>query len=173
MERNNIKKGDWGLTVLNPEVDVDLVEDVAHAEGAGLGEHGEAEVGRGLVVVELVVLGAERDEGVVLAAQLADHVAQAEDRAEDQLCVVRGRGPFSAPTRPRGPAGVAAAGGRRGRLGDCDRVRGGGGGGAVVWVLVLLLDLLLLLEGRGWLLRRRARGGWARDGATGDGPGNP
>ena len=43
------------LTVFDPEVDVDLVQDVAHAEGGGLSQQGEAEVGRGLVVVELIL----------------------------------------------------------------------------------------------------------------------
>lgn len=64
------------------------MQDVAHAEGAGLGEHGEAQVGRGLVVVQLVVGGAEGDEGVVVAAELAHHVPQAEHGAEDQLRVI-------------------------------------------------------------------------------------
>lgn len=64
------------------------MEDVAHAEGAGLGQQGEAQVRGRLVVVQLVVGGAEGDEGVVVAAQLAHHVAQAEDGAEDELGVV-------------------------------------------------------------------------------------
>ncbi len=38
--------------------------------------------------MQLVLGGAEGDEGVVVAAELAHHVAQAEDGAEDQLGVV-------------------------------------------------------------------------------------
>lgn len=76
------------LTILDPEIDVDLVEDVAHAEGAGLGQQGEAQARGRLVVVQLVLGGAVGDEGVVVAAELAHHVAQAEDGAEDQLGVV-------------------------------------------------------------------------------------
>lgn len=77
-------------TVFDPEVDVDLVQDVAHAHGGGVGQQDEAQVGRGLVVVHAVLAGAVGDEGVVLAAKLADHVAQAEDGAEDELGVVLG-----------------------------------------------------------------------------------
>lgn len=64
------------------------MQDVAHAEGAGLGQQGEAQVRGRLVVVHLVLGGAEGDEGVVVAAELAHHVPQAEDGAEDELGVV-------------------------------------------------------------------------------------
>lgn len=71
------------------------MEDVAHAEGAGLGQQGEAQARGRLVVVQLVLGGAVGDEGVVVAAELAHHVAQAEDGAEDELGVV------AAPIAPR------------------------------------------------------------------------
>ncbi|ROW12810.1 hypothetical protein VMCG_00780 [Cytospora schulzeri] len=71
-------------------VDVDLVQDIPHAHGGRVGQHDEAQVGGGLVVVHAVLPGAVADEGVVLAAQLADYVAQAEDGAEDELGVVLG-----------------------------------------------------------------------------------
>lgn len=64
------------------------MHNVAHAEGAGIGEHDEAEVGRGLVVVELVGGGAVGDEGVVFPAELTGHVSEGEDRAEDEFRVV-------------------------------------------------------------------------------------
>lgn len=67
------------------------MKDVAHAQGPRVGEEDEAEVGGGLVVVQLVVGRLEADEGVVVAAQLAYHVAQGEDGAEDELGVVGGR----------------------------------------------------------------------------------
>jgi hypothetical protein len=79
-------------TIFDPEVDVYLVQDVAHAHGRRVGEEHEAQVGRGLVVVHAVLPRAVGDEGVVVAAQLADHVAQAKDGAEDELGVVLGPG---------------------------------------------------------------------------------
>jgi hypothetical protein len=83
-------RGQERLTVLNPQVDVDLVQDIAHAKSAGLGQQGETQVGRGLVVVQLVLGGAVGDEGVVVTAELAGHVPQTEDGAEDELGVVGG-----------------------------------------------------------------------------------
>lgn len=64
------------------------MQNIPHAQGAGLGQKGEAQVGGGLVVVELVVGGAVGEEGVVVAAELAHHIAQREHGAEDQLRVV-------------------------------------------------------------------------------------
>lgn len=52
------------------------MQNIPHAQGAGLGQKGEAQVGGGLVVVELVVGGAVGEEGVVVAAELAHHIAQ-------------------------------------------------------------------------------------------------
>lgn len=40
--------------------------------------------------MQLVLGGAVADEGVVVAAELAGHVAQGEDGAEDELGVVGG-----------------------------------------------------------------------------------
>lgn len=79
------------------------MQDVAHAGGAGLGQEGEAQVGRGLVVVQLVLGGAVADEGVVVAAELARHVAQGEDGAKDELGVVAG--PLDAVGRRGGDGG--------------------------------------------------------------------
>lgn len=96
-------------TVLNPQVDVNLVQDIAHARGHGVGEDNEAQVRGGFVEVKLVLGGAEADEGIVVAAELADHVAQGKDGAEDELRLVRG--------------GVRRRGGRRGTAGAGGRVR--------------------------------------------------
>jgi hypothetical protein len=79
-----------GHTILNPQADIDLVQDVAHAQGACVGEENEAEIRGRLVEVELVVCCSVADEGVVVATELADHVAEGEDGAEDELCVVGG-----------------------------------------------------------------------------------
>lgn len=82
-------------------------------------EHDELHAGGSLVVVQLVVAGAVREEGVVLAAELGDHVAQGEDEAEDELLVVGGAG----------AGGGCGGGGWVGRRGE------GGRGGAGAWGL--------------------------------------
>ena len=64
------------------------MQHVPHAQGARVGQQHEAEVAGRLVEVQLVLRGAVADEGVVVAAELARHVAQREDGAEDQLGVV-------------------------------------------------------------------------------------
>jgi len=68
------EKNKKSLTIFDPEIDIDLMEHVAHAEGARLSQHGKAQVRGRLVVVELVVGGPVRDEGVVVATELAHHV---------------------------------------------------------------------------------------------------
>jgi hypothetical protein len=79
-------------TIFNPEVYVYLVKDVAHAQGTGVGEHDEAQVGRSFVVVKLVGGSAEANERVVLAAELSCHVPEREDGSVDELCVILGWG---------------------------------------------------------------------------------
>lgn len=79
-------------TIFDPEVDVYLMQDVAHTRRGRVGEQDEAQIGGCLVKVQLVVGGAVADEGVVVAAELADHVAQGKDGAEDELGVVGGGG---------------------------------------------------------------------------------
>ncbi len=64
------------------------MEDVSHAHGTRVGEEHEAQVRGGLIEVELVVCGTVGDEGIVVAAQLANHVAEGEDCAEDELGVI-------------------------------------------------------------------------------------
>lgn len=79
----------WILdNILNPKVDINLMQHVAHARRPGIRNHDEAQVGGRLVKVQLVLARAVADEGVVVAAELADHVAEGEDGAEDELCVV-------------------------------------------------------------------------------------
>lgn len=68
------------------------MQHIAHAHGAGIREEDEAQVRGGLVEVQLVLGGAVADEGVVVAAELADHVAQGEYGAEDELSIVAGGG---------------------------------------------------------------------------------
>ena len=68
------------------------MQDIPHAHRARVGQHDEAQIRRCLVKVHLVVAGAIADKGVVLPAELAHHVAQGEDGAEDELGVVRGGG---------------------------------------------------------------------------------
>ena len=68
------------------------MQHVAHAHCARVGEQDEAQVGGRLVEVQLVAGGAVADEGVVVTAELADHVSQGEDGAEDELGVIRGGG---------------------------------------------------------------------------------
>lgn len=64
------------------------MQHIAHAHDPGVREHDKAQTAGGLVKVQLVLAGPEADEGVVVAAELAGHVAQLEDGAEDELGVV-------------------------------------------------------------------------------------
>lgn len=66
------------------------MQHVPHAHARRVRHHDEAQVRGRLVVVQLVLAGAVRDEGVVVAAELADHVAEGEDGTEDQLRIVGG-----------------------------------------------------------------------------------
>lgn len=68
------------------------MQHIPHAGRARVGKHDEAEVGGRLVEVQLVLPRAVADEGVVVTAELADHVAEGEDGSEDELGVVRGGG---------------------------------------------------------------------------------
>lgn len=68
------------------------MQHIAHARGPGIRNHDEAQVRGRLVKVQLVLPRAVADKGVVVAAELADHVAEGEDGAEDELCVVGARG---------------------------------------------------------------------------------
>lgn len=68
------------------------MQDVPHAHGARVRQQDEPQVCRRLVEVQLVVGRAVAYEGIVVTAELAHHVAQGEDGAEDELCVVRGIG---------------------------------------------------------------------------------
>lgn len=101
------------LTVFDPEVYVYLVQHVAHARRGRVGQEDESQVGRRLVVVQLVLARAEADKGVVVAAELACHVAEREDGAEDELGVVV-RGGVSRGRRRRRRSGSGA----RGRAAD-------------------------------------------------------
>ena len=64
------------------------MQHVAHAQDGGVGEHDEPRIAGRLVIVQFVLAGAEADEGVVVAAKLAHHVAQREDGSEDELGIV-------------------------------------------------------------------------------------
>lgn len=66
------------------------MQHVAHARRVRLRQEGKPQIARRLVVVQLVLAGAEADEGVVVAAELAGHVAQGEDGTEDQFGVIVG-----------------------------------------------------------------------------------
>ena len=70
-------------TIFDPEVDIDLVEHIAHAQCGRVGQHDKPEVACCLVEVQLVLPRAVADECVVLAAELAYHVAEGEYGAED------------------------------------------------------------------------------------------
>lgn len=88
------------------------MQHVAHARRGRVGQENEAQVGGRLVKVQLVLPRAVADEGVVVAAELARHVAQREDGAEDELGVV-GRGHVDrrgghGGDRRRGAAGAGA-----------------------------------------------------------------
>lgn len=98
------------------------MQHISHTHGRGIRQQDKAQVGRGLVVVQAVLGRTVGDEGVVLAAQLAHHIPQAEDGAEDKLGVVLGTGRRLAATD--GVGGGGCGGGLP--------IRGGRGSGAGV-----------------------------------------
>lgn len=70
------------------------MQHIPHTRRRRIRQHHKAQVSRRLVKVQLVLSRAVADKGVVVAAELARHVAQRKDGAKDELCVVgrcRGR----------------------------------------------------------------------------------
>lgn len=65
------------------------MQHIPHAGRRSIGNHDEAQVGGRLVKVQLVLARPVADEGVVVAAELAGHVAEGEDGAKDELGIVR------------------------------------------------------------------------------------
>lgn len=101
------------------------MQHIPHAGRARVRKHDEAKVCGRLVEMQLVLPRAVADEGVVVAAELADHVAEGEDGSEDELGVVRGggqdgRGSGALGRHPR--LDVDAFGWKIGRLesGECE-----------------------------------------------------
>jgi len=104
------------------------MQHVAHARRGRVGQHDEPQIARRLVVVQFVLPRAVADEGVVVAAQLAHHVAQREDGAEDQLGVVPGLGACRPSVRASSDDMSGGVGGRRVGTGGCGCGRDGRGG---------------------------------------------
>ena len=69
--------------IFDIQVCPDLVQVGTHIVLLSVGEHDELHARGRLVVVQFVFAGAVGEEGVVLASQLLDHVAQREDQPED------------------------------------------------------------------------------------------
>ncbi len=84
------REGKTRPTKLHIKVDINLIQHVPQIDHARIRQHDELQVRRRLEVVQLVDGGAVGDEVVVRPAQLAHHVPQREDGAEDQLRVVFG-----------------------------------------------------------------------------------
>lgn len=80
------------LTVFNPEVNVNLVQHIPHTHRPRIRNHDKPQIRWCLVVVELVLARPVGDEGVVVAAELTDHVAKGEDGSEDEFGVIAGGG---------------------------------------------------------------------------------
>ena len=141
----------WVLDdILDVQVRPDLVEIWPQVVHLGVGEHDELHAGGRLVVVELVFAGAVGEEGVVVAAELGDEVAQGEDEAKHQLLVV-GIGEGLA----RGGA-IPTARDARGGLRARRLARGGGTGCPAARIDALR-----------WLMCGQRRAGrWARYTAT-------
>ena len=76
------------LTILYPEVDINLVQHIPHAQCPGVCQKHQSQIGWRLVKVQLVLGSPVAYEGVIVAPQLAGHVAKREDGAEDELGVV-------------------------------------------------------------------------------------
>lgn len=66
------------------------MQHVTHTVRLRIRQQHKAQIGRRLVVVKLVLAGAIANEGVVIAAELASHVAQGEHGSEDEFGVVGG-----------------------------------------------------------------------------------
>jgi hypothetical protein len=97
--------------ILDIQVCPDLVEILPQIDDLCVCEHDKLHARRCLVVVQLVFASAVGEEGVVVAAELGDHVAQGEDEAKHELLVVGLREGLA-----RGRS-VAIARDARGRLG--------------------------------------------------------
>jgi hypothetical protein len=78
------------LTIFHPEIDVNLMQHIPHTHGARVRQEDKSQIRRRLVKVKLIVPGPIAYEGVIVTAELADHVAQGEDGSEDELCIVGG-----------------------------------------------------------------------------------
>jgi hypothetical protein len=85
-----LSRREWILNhVFDIQVRPDLVEVLSQVDDFCVGEHDELHAGGCFVVMKLVLAGAIGEEGVVIAAELGDHIAQGEDEPEDELLVVR------------------------------------------------------------------------------------
>jgi hypothetical protein len=111
MERRRGNNGP-APTVLDIEVDINLLEGYPHTGSLGVGEHDKLDVRGGLIVMQLVLAGPVGNEAgssrnllahshgrqirggllrcapVLLPSQLAHHVPQREHRSEDELRIV-------------------------------------------------------------------------------------
>lgn len=68
------------------------MQHIPHARRRGIRYHDKAKVGGRLVEMQLVLARAVADKGIVVAAELAGHVAEGEDGSEDELGVIRAGG---------------------------------------------------------------------------------
>lgn len=65
------------------------MQHIPHACRRGIRYHDKAKVGGRLVEMKLVLARSVADEGIVVAAELASHVAEGKDGSEDELGVIR------------------------------------------------------------------------------------
>lgn len=54
------------LTILNPQINIDLMEYIAHWHGSCICDHDKAQVAWCLVEMQFVVGGAVRNEGIII-----------------------------------------------------------------------------------------------------------
>ena len=76
------------LTKLHIQINVNLMQHIPHIQRLRVRQHDELDTRRRLVVMQLILSRPEADEAIIWTAELAHHVPQREDRAEDELCVI-------------------------------------------------------------------------------------
>ena len=101
------------------------MQHVPHIRRPHIRQHDKLDTRRRLVVMQLILARPIRDEGVVLPPELAHHVPQREDRAEDEFGVVLGGEARDAGARW---VGVVEGHGVEGLRGGGAGARAGGGG---------------------------------------------
>lgn len=64
------------------------MQHIPHIQRLRIRQHHKLDTRRCLVVMQLILSRPIADKAIIWTAELANHVPQREDRAEDELCIV-------------------------------------------------------------------------------------